>query len=284
MRFQLTSVCLCLGAGMAGCFVPAETGKRMQADILALQQQAQTAERGLDEQKAALTEQMQRAEQQITEVSAALAELQRAARNTDADFGVQLERVIKELQELRGAYELSEYRLGKLEGRLEGEGSLTARVEALEKKPAEAPPPAVQDKKELLLQARALIKEGKAAEARGVLREVIKRWPKEAGVTDEARYRLGELYYDDKKFRNALPEYIAIAEGFASGAFADDALYKIGLCSMELGNLEDAQIFFTEVVKSHKGSPHAKASANKLDEIKARLEKEKKGGKKSGKR
>lgn len=271
---------LCTCAGVA-CWVPAETGQKMQKEILALQAEMQAARKGVDEQKAALTEQMQLAERQIEEVTAALADLRRAAHMTDADFGVQIERLIRELQDLRGTLELTEYRLGKLEGKLEGEGSLMARVEALEKNLADASnrtptAEAPKDKKELLMEARKLAKDKKIAEARGVYRDLIKRWPDEEGITDEAYYRLGDLYYDEKKFRSALQEFIKVAEKFASGRFVDDALYRIGLCSIEIGNLEDAQIFFNEIIRNHKKSPLVKNAKNKLDEIKQRLDKEKK--------
>ncbi len=282
LRSGLSLLCACAGVA---CWVPAETGQKMQQDILALQAEMQQARKGLDEQKAALTEQMQVADKQIAEVEAALADLRRAAHMTDADFGVQLERLIRELQELRGTLELSEYRLGKLEGQLEGEGSLGERLEAIESNLVDAankPPPAEapKDKKQLLLHARKLARDKKVAEARGVYREVIKRWPNEAGTTDEAYYRLGDLYFDERKYRSALQEFIKVAEKFASGRFVDDALYKIGLCSLEIGNLEDAQIFFNEIVRNHKKSPLVRAARGKLDEIKKRLDKEKKRKKK----
>jgi TolA-binding protein len=256
----------------------------MLADILALQAGMQQARKGLDEQKAALTEQMQEAAQQIEEVSSALADLRRAARMTDADFGVQIERLIRELQELRGTIELTEYRLGKIEGRLDGEDSISARLESLEKSetvgssrvPASAEP---KDKKQLLLHARTLAKDRKIAEARGVYRDVIKRWPDEQGTTDEAYYRLGDLYFAEKKHRSALQEFIKVAEKFASGRFVDDALYKIGLCSMEIGNLEDAQIFFNEIIRNHKKSPLVRGARTKLAEVEKRLAAEKRGKK-----
>jgi TolA-binding protein len=277
----LLILCACTGVA---CWVPAETGQRMQKEILALQAEMQAARKGVDEQKAALTEQMQVAEKQVEEVAAALADLRRAAHMTDADFGVQIERLIRELQDLRGTLELTEYRLGKIEGSLDGEGSMAERLETLEKNVADAgnKPPAAEvpkDKKQLLLHARKLAKEKKVAEARGVYRDIIKRWPGEPGVTDEAYYRLGDLYYDEKKFRSSLQEFIKVAEKFASGRYVDDALYKIGLCSMEIGNLEDAQIFFNEIIGNHKKSPLVRAAKGKLDEIKKRLDKERKSKK-----
>ena len=280
-RLLSAGVVICLGATAAACFVPAETGRKMQDDILALQNESRAAKAGLDTQRAQLAEQMERGDKQIEEVAKALAGL------------------IKELQELRGTIELTEYRLQKLEARLEGDGSLTSRIEALEKKagiaspgagsasdgtkPPEGavvvPPAEPKGKKELLDYGRKLAADGKVADARGVYRELVKRFPDEAGVTDEAYYALGELYYAEKKFKNALAEYIKVAEKFPTGKFGDDALFKIGVCSVEVGSLEDAQVFFGEIVKNRKKSPLYKAAAQKLDEVTKRIEQEKKGKK-----
>ena len=271
----------------------------MQDDIVGLQNDTRAAKAGIDAQRAQLAEQMERADKQIEEVASALSELQHAARNTDADFGVQMERMIKELQELRGTIELTEYRLQKLEARIDGDGSLTARIETLEKKagipvggaatgaepgrPTEGAatitPAEPKDKKELLEYGKRLASEGKIAEARGVYRDVVKRFPNEAGVTDEAYFALGEMYFAEKKHKNALAEYIKVAEKFPNGKLGDNALFKIGLCSMELGSLEDAQVFFGEIVKNRKKSPYYKQAQQKLDEATKRLEQEKKGKK-----
>src|SRR5690606_4470735 len=133
---------------------------------------------------------------------------------------------------------------------------------------SQSPP---KDKKDLLAYAQQLLKEKKVDDARGVLRDVVKKWPSDAGITDQAYYTLGETYYDEKKYRSALQEYIKVVEKFGTGAYADDAYYKIGLASMDIGNYEDAKIFFTEIVKNHKKSPLAKHAAKKLDELEKRL-------------
>ena len=239
---------------------------------------------------------------------------------TDADLGVQIERLIKEVQELRGSVELSDYRVGKIEGQFEGDQSIVARIESLEKeqnalpiapkaapkaksstkakakkpaaksstqtaaaaKPAAKKPP--KGKKELLAYGESLVKAGKIQDARGVFRDLVRRYPKSKGITDKAFFTLGETYFQNKKYRNALQEYIKVVDRFPKGPMADDAYYRIGSCSMEIGNLEDANIFFNEIVTNHKSSPLLKAARGKLKEVQKRLSAEKKKKKTVGKK
>ncbi len=282
---RVPSAAAVMMTSLAGCWVSADAGRQMQSDIAELRRELSSAQKVVDEQRAGLDEQMRTAQKQIDATSTALADLNRAARSTDADFGVQMERLIREVQELRGSVELLQYRLGKVEAGVAGPGSLTERLEALEKQvnelgsKAAAPAPVAEklpeDSKSMFEQAARLAKDGKVEDARGVYREIVRRWPKEDGVTDQAFYRLGESYFDEKKSRAALQEYIKVLERFATGRYADDTLYKVGLCSIDIGNLEDAQIFLGEILKSHPKSPLVKSASRKLDEVKRKLATEK---------
>jgi len=248
----------------------------MQADLRVLSAQQEAASKLVDEQKA-------RVDDEIRQVQAALEDLNRASRMSNTDFGVQLEHLSRDMQDLRGQIELLQYKLTQIEAKLTGPGSLTERITAIEKTAATPAAPApvakeasAKDAKSLLAEAKELVKSSKAEEARGVYREILHRWPEEIGVADEAHYRLGDIYYDGKKCRDALGEYIKVVERFNTGAFADEATFKIGTCSMELGNLEDAQIFFGEIVKNHKKSSLYKPAQQKLEEVQAKLAAEKK--------
>lgn len=330
LKLLKSSLLFALAMSCSGCFwVPAATGVRMQSDIRGLQDNMRAANKHLEQQAAHLEEQsaqlatqMKEAADKVAEVAEALQSLNRAARMTDADLGVQIERLIKEVQELRGSVELSDYRLGKMEGQLEGDQSIMARIESLEKeqnalpiatkapsrskkttkvsskktasaktttktstaKPKTKAKKAPQGKKELLAYGEALVKDGKIQDARGVFRDLVRRYPKSKGITDKAFFTLGETYFQKKKYRNALQEYIKVVDRFPKGAMADDAYYRIGSCSMEIGNLEDANIFFNEIVSNHKKSPLLKAARGKLKEVQKRLSKEKNKKKTVGKK
>lgn len=279
------SVCLGLFACLAtGCWVPNATGETMQRDIRLLRADFDKAQKGSSAQQARLAKQIERGDEQTKSIAEKMQQLDRAARKTDAGFGVQLEELRREIQEQRGQNELLTYQVSQLQKKLEEQ---TGRVDKLETsmpaevaaKPVAATPAPAQvpkDKKGMLAMGKKLAAAGKTAEARGVLRDLVRKFPKDGGVTDDAYFQLGESYFKEKNHRSALLEYIKVVEKFAKGKLVDDAYYRIGQCSMELGDLEGAQVFFKEVIENHKKSPLAKYAKSKLKEVSRRLDKEKK--------
>ena len=280
----MTAACL-----TSACWVPLEQGHQLERDMGELRAQLLQTRKALDYQQAELSEQMERADTQIERVAGTLEDLNRAARMTDADFGVQLQRLITEVQELRGKVELAEYTIETLNQSLHGEGGFIARVESFEKngksssrsaktRTARAPQRASSSTKvkELLEQGLALGNEAKYDQARGIYRAILKKESKKKGVSDLAYFQLGELYFQQGRYHSALQEYIKVVEKFGSGTYADDAYYKIAMCSLSVGNLEDAQIFFNELVQNHKKSPLYKQAVAKLGDVNAKLAAEKK--------
>lgn len=276
---------------LAACWVPKDVGRQMQAEIQGLRGDLQALKGNLDAAKATQQEQMQSTLQKLEDLSRALEEYNQSSRSENADFGTQLERMISDVQELRGAVEVNEHRIGETETKLNQ--TIATRIQAMQTQNAnvvteDAGANVLKDapkgKKEQLAYASKLVKDGKVNDGRLVFRNIIKQWPKEVGITDEAEYRLGETYFDEKKYDAALREYIKVLDKFGNGALADHAYYKIGLCSLETGNLDDAQTFFSEIVTNHKKSPLAKDAKAKLDEVEKRIEANKKAKKSAPKK
>jgi len=287
-----SSALLCACA-LSGCFVTASTGQRMQNEIWDLQKELEAERTALEDARELLKERISKADGKLQEVTLRLSDITRTNRMSDVDFGAQMERMIREMQELRGALELADYRLGQLELKLEkGDNAVLGRLEALEKggpavgatEPPTTEPgakkPAPDDPRAQLAHGKKLLKTGKDTEARGLFREIVRKWPEKPGITDDAYFRLGEIYYNEKNYQAALREYIKVVEKFSSGKIADDAYYRIGVCSLNLGNYEDAQIFFNEIISNYKGSPLIKYAKEKLGEV-AKLRKVKKSPQKS---
>jgi TolA-binding protein len=320
MRHQLRVSLVSLATALltTGCFFPYESGMLLSRDLDALQKSMRDTRnnveaRGvqLEEQSTKLESQISQADEKLGEVAETLDTLNRAARLSNADFGVQLERMLQELQELRGAIELADYRISRMEQQIAANsGNQTAPSAPAYAQRDERPAPAAKPKaqstttkpkatakatpkpapekpkapakpatpKEQIADARSLIKQNKYDQARGILRQVLNGGPRQAGVHDLAHYELGKSYQSEKKYRAALQEYIKVAEQFPKGTMVDDAYFQIGNCSMALGNLEEAEVFFNEIITNHKRSPFAKDAKAKLSEVKKRLKAERTQG------
>ncbi|RYE99872.1 MAG: tetratricopeptide repeat protein [Methanobacteriota archaeon] len=216
----------------------------------------------------------------LQQLSQALADFNSSARSNNADFGSQMEHMVLDVQELRGAVELNEHRLGETETKIEQ--SITQRLDALTKQmtASQSEVSAATERlptgrKEALAFAQKLYRQGRANDARAAWRAILKTYPKTPGVSDEAFLRLGDSYMDDKRYDAAMREYIHIVEKFAQSANIDDAYYKIGICSLELGRLDDAQTFLGEVVQNHRKSRWARQARAKLDDLARRAEQKK---------
>ena len=320
MRHQLRVSLVSLATALltTGCFFPYESGMLLSRDLDALQKSMRDTRnnveaRGvqLEEQSTKLESQISQADEKLGEVAETLDTLNRAARLSNADFGVQLERMLQELQELRGAIELADYRISRMEQQIAANSGSQAAPSApayaqRDERPAPAAKPKTQSTstkpkatakatpkpapekpkapakpatpKEQIADARSLIKQNKYDQARGILRQVLNGGPRQAGVHDLAHYELGKSYQSEKKYRAALQEYIKVAEQFPKGTMVDDAYFQIGNCSMALGNLEEAEVFFNEIITNHKRSPFAKDAKAKLSEVKKRLKAERTQG------
>ena len=92
----------------------------------------------LEEQSEKLESQIRQADDKLGEVAETLDTLNRAARLSNADFGVQLERMLQELQELRGAIELADYRISRMEQQIAANASPAAPAEKVYAQPAPA--------------------------------------------------------------------------------------------------------------------------------------------------
>ena len=246
--------------------MPLARGQLLQRDLGSLREQVKTLRQDLQMQVASEAEHRQQTLGKLQQLSEALQEFNQSTRNSNTDFGGQMERMIHDVQELRGAVQRGEQRLG------ETTQSLAERLEKLaQKNPRRADAggdvklPA--DKKEALALAASQAKDGKVAASRATLRALLAQPKLAAGIADEAHFHLGESYLADKAWAEAQKEYVDIVEKFASSPRLDEATYKIGLCALMLGHLDDAKTFFGELCNNRRRSAWSKVAKAKLDEI-----------------
>jgi tol-pal system protein YbgF len=281
-RLALLSLSLALSSG---CFYPADRGRTLESRLDKLDADQARLQAELTQTREQLAATLPRIDEKIGEVSTALKSLDTASRRTGADIGVQLQKTVEDLAQLRGQVETYLHRMGELESALAKTNEDTEKrllalkgEEAL--KEAEARKKAEElkrptDKKEFLSLAGGKAKGGETVLARQLYSEFLKKWPKDA-LRGEAHFGLGETYFAENKCREALFEYGKVLQEFPKTDSAPEAFLRSSDCFKKLKMQEESRLALEELVKSHPKSDAAKTAKARL----AELDKAKKKGKK----
>src|SRR5712692_9423581 len=256
-----------------GCFYPASRGTALEERV----------DRENDQLRAEIKEMRDKVsgtlpiiDAKITEVTQALGNLDRAARRSDADIGVRLQKTIEDLGQLRGQMETYLFKLGEMEKglkKLEGDtdqrltdlqGTDAAKAAAARRKAEDLPRPS--DKKQFLALAESKASAGDLALARVLYGEFIKKWPKDE-LSGEAHYGLGEAFYADNKCREALFEYGKVIKEFSKTKSAPSSYLRSAECFGKLKMNDESRLALEEVVKSYPKSDAAKEAKQRLAEL-----------------
>jgi tol-pal system protein YbgF len=163
---------------------------------------------------------------------------------------------------------------------------LTARLETLTRQlgdhlTAPPPPPAVSpaapgepfspaaapaDPKKLYDEAYGLLKQGKYAESQNLFREYIRLYP-DTPLTDNAYFWMGEGYYDQGQYEQAILLYDKVVQNFPQGDKLVSALLKQAFAFDALGDPQDAKILLNKIVKEHASSEQAAIARRKLEAL-----------------
>jgi tol-pal system protein YbgF len=263
---------------LSACFVPMEHGRRMDARIQRLEVQNVEQQRSLDEQRQAVRERVEKVDQKIREVQAKIDELNQAARRSGADLGVTLARLQDDFARVKGDLEVAQHRLAELDRAVGGLRTDTdARFTALKGQGALDGYEARQkiaklakqdDKAAFLALAKAEDDRGEKGIAREIYEEYVRKWPSDPRSA-EAGFRAGELFFAQKRFRDALLSFGKVAEDFPRSDRAPEAMLGAAESMARLEMREDAAAVLGQVVERYPKSDAAAKARARLKELAA---------------
>ena len=250
----------------------------MEARIQRLEGESEISARQLEEQRAVLRDRIAAADAKIAEVQKKLDELNATAHRTGADLAVNQDRLVEDVRRLSGTLEELSHRLDLVDQALAQQKSDTdARFAALKGAGAldefEARRKVEQlklptDKGEFFALAQAQEGKGERAVARVLYEDFVKRWPSDPRAAD-AHFRLGELWYGDRRYREAILAYGKVAQDFPRSDKAPDALFRTGESMLALDLRDDARGLFEEVVNRYPRSTAAQRAKARLQDLSA---------------
>lgn len=269
-------VLLALLVSLPGCFYPADRGRALEAKVDKLGADNARLEAELKEARAQLASTLPKIDEKVAEVTKALQSLDTAARRKDADIGVQFQKTVEDLAQLRGQVETYLYKINELETALNKntedtnqkllalQGSEAVKEAEAKKKAEELQRPT--DKKEFLALAQEKAKAGDVLVARQLYNEFLKKWAKDA-LVGEAHYGLGETYFTESKCREALFEYGKVVQDHPKTPSAPDAYLRSSDCFQKLKMKEESRLALEELIKGYPKSDAAKTAKTRLAEL-----------------
>src|SRR5256885_1945544 len=107
--------------------------------------------------------------------------------------------------------------------------------------------------------------QGQTQKSRELFEEFLQKFPKDE-LAPNAQYWLGESYYAEKKWNDAIVEFQKVLKDHKGSEKVPDALVKIGMCFQAQGDCQNAMLFYEEVQQSHKSSASAKTARERAGE------------------
>ncbi|HVO67920.1 MAG TPA: tol-pal system protein YbgF [Syntrophales bacterium] len=123
------------------------------------------------------------------------------------------------------------------------------------------------DKDSLYASAYETFKEGKYDKARTEFKNFLIQYPN-TEYSDHAQFWIGECYYFEKKYEEAILEYDKVAKSYPKGEKVPSALLKEGFAFLMLGDKTSARAILQQVIKDYPNTSQERMARAKLNEIK----------------
>ena len=191
-----------------------------------------------------------------------------------ADQQAELDALRVEFQRLQGAFtdiEHSRQELHDLINMMRSEmelkfGAIEEKLNRLQSSPvAVAPVPRLEVNPVAEYEAalKLIQKDGEFTHGRKGLQEFLKKYP-EHELAVNATYWIGEAYYGEKKFENAILQFQDVLQKYPQHNKAASAQLKQALSFQSLGDMETAKVLLKKVIKNYPDSPEAKKAQERL--------------------
>ena len=272
---------------LGACWFPKDRGQRLEERVERVE--GESAVRVPSGNRGAAEEQSRRVDAKVdakmAEVQIKLNELnaavqrESAAQREGTERSAGNDKVAEEVSRLRAMLEGYAHRLDAVEktvAQLHSSASASASTGARvpERKGAIAPeaprqreaPAAPKGKTGVLALARQQEVNGEKGVARDLYQEFVDKFPADPNAA-QAHFRLGELWFGEKRWRDAVLEYGKVAQDFPRSDKAPDALLRTAESMLALDLKDDAKKLFEGVVSRYPKSSAAQRARARLAEL-----------------
>jgi TolA-binding protein len=264
----------------SACLTTRAEGEALRQDMTTLKSDMAELQRLQGDERTAQKQKLEQMDRRVIALETTLGTLRQA----DADAGVQLEKIVAEVQVLRGDIEQAKHELGETSASVQ---SILARPPVSVSAAAQAPKVEDAGKGQTVGGvevpaepkahydfAKKLFDEKKFVEAGEAFDLFLQRHASHKDLVDDAAFWKAEATFvqasaisdqkaKEKLLKQAILAYQRVLETPDSGK-VDSALFKIGQAFEQLGFKDEAVVFYEELVEKHPKSPLVKDAKARL--------------------
>lgn len=276
-----------LAAGAALCLLwsaPAWAQKKeiiqLQAKMETLQQQMRDLQRTVDDRTAVLKTLVEQAVDAVNRMSATVSQLERAVQESRANTDARVDSLATQVQALRDSMDEMNVRMAKLSEQLAETRNVLQSVDARLTEPPRAMEGTLAESPEVpasttsgVPSAKALYDAalrdfigGKYDLARQQFTDYLTYYP-ETLLAGNARFYIGETYYRQKEFRQAIAEYDEVLANYPKSYKIAAARLKKGYALIELNEREAGIQALRTLIREHPDSEEAHLARSRLQRL-----------------
>jgi tol-pal system protein YbgF len=261
---------------------PAEAQRReyqqLARDVDALTVGFRDMQRSMDERHAVLKTLVEQSLDAINRLSLTMGALDRSVQDVQANTGARMDTLATQVQALADNLEEVKVRMGRLQqqmadtqstlqsldARVAGGAPIAAGDGATSPGAPAGGPPAPAE----VLYSNALrdLNSGKYDLARQEFTDYLRYYP-DTDLASNAQFYLGEIFYAERKYREAIGEYDKVLDNHPRSFKLADARFKKAMALVELGDRAGAVREFREVVRRHPGTEAERRARARLREM-----------------
>jgi tol-pal system protein YbgF len=107
---------------------------------------------------------------------------------------------------------------------------------------------------------------GNIGTARMAFRDFLQAYPNDA-LAPDAHFFLADIMVQEERYEEAIQGFLRVHELFPTADRVPRALYRVGTTYLELGQVDDARVYFERVVNTYPDTDAAALAQDRLDEI-----------------
>lgn len=237
---------------------------RLQADVLALQNQMRQLEKSFTERTDAIRSLVVQLNDQVGKTSLTLGKISTSLEAQSSGDMAAMQSVLKEVKDLAGKMDDANMRISALAQQIVDMKVQTKPIaQRTFQNAADNPAQLSSSANQIYSEAYNDLIQGNLDFAIQGFTAFLRNFPTN-DKADDAQYNIGEAYYNAGKYGEAVTAFSKVISDYASGGKAASALFKRGKAELSLMQKEGAIADFKTVVEKYPNEPEANLAKSEL--------------------